>query len=57
MKNSLPRVFSERELLTVESDGLFSMVFDGDPRGKAVVIQSVNLGDGSCTVTIRLEDV
>jgi flagellar basal body rod protein FlgG len=49
--------YKERELLTVTSDTTFSMVFDGDPSGKAVVIQSVNLGDGSSTVAIRLEDV
>jgi len=51
------RGYTERELLTVVSDGTFSMVFDGDPSGKAVVIQSVDLGDGSRTVAIRLEDV
>ena len=51
------RGYTEREILTVVSDGVFSMVFDGDPSGKAVVIQSVDLGDGSRTVTIRLEDV
>ena len=49
--------YTERELLTVVSEGTFSMVFDGDPSGKAVVIQSVDLGDGSRTVAIRLEDV
>jgi hypothetical protein len=49
--------YTERELLTVVSDGVFSMVFDGDPSGKAVVIQSVDLGDGSRTIAIRLEDV
>lgn len=49
--------YTEREILTVASDGIFSMVFDGDPGGKAVVIQSVDLGDGSRTITIRLEDV
>ena len=55
------RGYTEREILTVvEPDaGIFSMVFDGDPSGKAVVIQSVDLGqgDGSRTVAIRLEDV
>ena len=51
------RGYTEREILTVISDGTFSMVFDGDPTGKAVVIQSVDLGDGSRTVAIRLEDV
>jgi len=49
--------YTERELLTVVADGTFSMVFDGDPSGKAIVIQSVDLGDGSRTVTIRLEAV
>jgi len=49
--------YKEREILTTVSDGVFSIVFDGDPSGKAVVIQSVDLGDGSRTVAIRLEDV
>jgi len=51
------RGYTERELLTTVSDGVFSIVFDGDPSGKAVVVQSVDLGDGSYTVAIRLEDV
>ena len=42
--------YTEREILTVVSDGTFSMVFDGDPSGQAVVIQSVELGDGSVVV-------
>jgi len=33
------------------------MVFDGDPSGKAVVIQGVDLGDGTVNVSMRLEDV
>jgi len=49
--------YVERGLLTVVSDGVFSIVFDGDPGGKAVVIQSVDLGDGSRTVTISLQDI
>ena len=49
--------YTEREILTVVSDSTFSIVFDGDPSGKAVVIQSVDMGDGSRTVTVRLEDV
>jgi len=51
------RGYTEREILTVVNGGVLSMVFDGDPSGKAVVIQSVDLGDGSRTVAIRLEDV
>lgn len=49
--------YTEREILTVISDGVFSMVFDGDPGEKSVVIQSVDLGDGSRSISIRLEDV
>ena len=51
------RGYTERALLTTVSDGVFSIVFDGAPSGKAVVIQSVDLGDGSCTVAISLTDV
>lgn len=47
----------EREILTVVSDGVFSMVFDGHPSGKAVVIQGVDLGGGLLNINIRLEDV
>jgi hypothetical protein len=49
--------YTEREILTVITDDTFSIVFDGDPSGQAVVIQSVDLGDGSRTITIWLEDV
>ena len=48
--------YKERELLTTITGGVFSIVFDGDPSGKAVVIQSVDLGDGSRTIAIRLEE-
>lgn len=48
--------FSEREILTVIEETTFSMVFDGHPSGKAIVIQGVNLGD-SINVNIRFEDV
>lgn len=48
---------TERDLLTVVSGGVFSIVFDGDPSGKAVVIQGVDLGDDSVNVTITLQDV
>ena len=49
--------YKERELLTTVSGGVFSIVFDGDPSGKAIVIQSVDLGDGSRTIAVRLEDI
>lgn len=51
------RGYVERALLTSVSDNVFNIVFEGDPSGKAVVIQSVDLGDGSCTVVISLTDV
>ena len=51
------RGYTEREILTVTAEGTFSLVFDGDPSGEAVVIQSVDLGDGSRTIAIRLEDI
>jgi hypothetical protein len=49
--------YTERKILTVVSNGTFSIVFDGDPSGKAIVIQSVDLGNGSRTIAIRLEGV
>jgi len=49
--------YTERTALTSTSDTTFSMVFDGDPSGKAVVVQGVDLGGGKTNVNIRLEDV
>lgn len=49
--------FTERELLTTVSDGVFSFVFDGHESGQAIVIQGVDLGDGTVNVNIRFEDV
>jgi hypothetical protein len=48
--------YTERGILTVTSDATFSMVFDGDPSGKAIVVQGVDLGDGTTNISIRLED-
>jgi hypothetical protein len=48
--------FTERDLLTVTSTDTFSMVFDGDKSGKAIVIQGVNF-DGKVNVTITLQDI
>lgn len=48
---------TERTLLTVTSEATFSMVFDGWPNGKAIVVQGVSLGPGSTNVNIRFEDV
>jgi len=56
------RVFSgqgltEDGLLTVTSETTFSMVFKGSPDGRAVVIQGVDLGNGSTNINIRYEDI
>jgi hypothetical protein len=51
------RGYQERELLTAVSDNTINLVFDGDPGGKAILIQCVDLGDGSRTVAIRLVDI
>lgn len=48
---------TEYDLLTVVSDGVFSMVFEGHPSGQSVVIQGVDLGDGTTNISIRLEDI
>jgi len=48
---------TERELNTSITDATFSMVFDGHESGKAVVIQGVDLGNGTTNINIRLEDV
>ena len=45
----------ERTLLTVTSDQMFSIVFDGWPNGQALVIQSVDLG-ALRNVNVRLEN-
>jgi hypothetical protein len=47
---------TERTILTEISDSGFSMVFDGWPNGKAVVIQGVDFGT-NINVNIRFENV
>lgn len=49
--------YTERTLLTVTSATTFSMVFDGHKSGKAIVIQGVDLGDGSVNINISLQDL
>ena len=48
---------TERSINTAITDTTFSLVFDGDPSGKAIVVQGVDLGDGTTNVNIRYEDV
>ena len=47
----------ERTENTAITGTTFSMVFDGDPGGQAVVIQGVDLGNGLTNVNIRYEKV
>lgn len=48
---------TERTITTAITDTTFSLVFDGDPSGQAVVVQGVDLGSGRTNVNIRYEDV
>ena len=48
---------TERTINTAITDTTFSLVFDGDPSGQAVVIQGVDLGNGKTNVNIRYEKV
>ena len=48
--------YVEREILTSVEDAAFSIVFDGHPSGKAIVVQGVNLGE-SVNINIRFEDI
>lgn len=47
---------SEREIVFSQTDTTFSMVFDGDPSGKAIVVQGVLIQD-KMNVNIRYEDI
>lgn len=49
--------YIERSILTVTSETTFSMVFDGHESGKAIVVQGIDLGDGTSNISIRLEDI
>ncbi len=47
----------ERTATTAITDTTFSLVFDGDPSGKAIVVQGLDLGNGTTNVNIRYESV
>ena len=48
---------SEETILTSIEDEGFSMVFKGSANGKALVIQGVDLGNGTINLNIRYEDL
>ena len=47
----------ERKINTAITDTTFSMVFDGHTNGDAIVIQGVDLSNGTTNINIRFEDV
>ena len=47
----------ERAITTAITETTFSLVFDGDPSGRAIVVQGVDLGGGVTNINIRYEDV
>jgi len=49
--------YDERDITTVINDTTFSIVWDGHPSGKAIVVQGVDLGNGMVNVNVRFEDV
>jgi len=49
--------YTERDITTVIDDATFSIVWDGHPSGKAIVVQGVDLGNGSVNINVRFEDV
>jgi len=48
--------YKERRMLTVITETRFSIVFDGHPSGKAIVIQGTAF-DGGVKIDLRLEDI
>jgi hypothetical protein len=49
--------YVERDITTVINDTTFSIVWDGHPSGRAIVVQGVDLGNGTVNVNVRFEDV
>jgi hypothetical protein len=49
--------YDERDITTAITDTTFSIVWDGHPNGKAIVVQGVDLGDGTVNINVRFEDV
>jgi len=49
--------YEERDITTVINDTTFSIVWDGHSSGQAIVVQGVDLGNGTTNVNVRLEDV
>ena len=50
------RGYTERDYLTSQTDSTFQLVFDGHPKGIAIVIQGGDLGNGTTNISIGFED-
>jgi hypothetical protein len=48
--------YVERDITTVINDDTFSIVWDGHLSGQAIVVQGVDLGNGTVNVNVRFED-
>ncbi len=48
---------TERASLTSITENSFSLVFDGSENGKTLVIQGIDLGNGTTNINIRFEDI
>lgn len=49
--------YTEYEITTSVTDTTLNLVFDGHESGNSIVVQAVDLGDGTVNITIRLEKV
>jgi hypothetical protein len=49
--------YDERDITTVIDDTTISIVWDGHPSGRAIVVQGVDLSNGSRNVNVRFEDI
>lgn len=49
--------YTERPLLTATTDTTFSTVFDGHKSGKAIIVQAVDLGNGTINISISLQTI
>ena len=46
---------TEDEILTLNEDGMFQLVFTGSENGKSIVVQTIKLDDSTINVSVRYE--
>ena len=49
--------YDERDVTTEINENTFSILWDGHPSGKAIIVQGVDLGNGTTNVNVRFEDL